>query len=458
MAQFRRYWSALLPIALIVLLTAALAACGDDDDDDTSTPTGGASATGGDSTATDGASATAGGDVSGSVEVLGIWGDEELTNFEAMVAPWEEETGGSVDFTGDRGITAILNTRVEGDSPPDVAIPAEVGLFQQFAAEGLLQPLSECEGLEEMITDEYPQSFVDLGTVDGTLYGFFMKADTKATIFYDPSFFDEKGFEPVTGDSSFDDLIALSDEIRDEGTVPPWSMGQEAGGGSGFPGSDFIQQILLNEAGADTYDGIIDGSIPFTDDAMADAWQKFGQIGTTDGYVSQGGADAIIATAFGDAVFPPFEDPPEAAMNYLGAFAETSITEQFPEAVAETDYDFMTFPGGAATGGANIVYAFNMNDTICSFLKNIAGAEAQQIWVELGGFTSVNENVSLDSYPGPVARKAAEQLLNAPEFRFDLDDAIGGAVQAAVFTGVNAFLQNPDDLDSILQNIEAARE
>jgi alpha-glucoside transport system substrate-binding protein len=74
------------------------------------------------------------------------------------------------------------------------------------------------------------------------------------------------------------------------------------------------------------------------------------------------------------------------------------------------------------------------------------------------GFTSVNSDVSLDSYPDAVARAQAEQLAGAELFRFDLDDAIGGALQLAFFDGVTQYLANPDNLDSILEGIEAARE
>lgn len=435
-----------LPLmALLALLAVAMAfaACGDDDD-------------GGDDGGDDDGD---GADISGeSVDVLGIWGDEELTNWEAMVAPWEADTGASMSFTGDREITTILSTRVEGGSPPDVAIPAEVGLFQQYAASGDLVPLSECDGLEELIKSEYPQAFIDLATVDGTLYGFFMKADTKGTIFYNPTFFGDNGFEPLDASASFDDLIGLSDEILASGTVPPWSMGEEAGGGSGFPGSDFIQQILLNEHGGDVYDAIASGETPYNAPEMKDSWEKYGQIALTDGYTVQGNADTIIATNFNDAVFPPFEDPPEAAMVYMGAFAAGFIEDQFPDAEATVDFDFFSFPGGAVTGGANIAYVFNMTDAVCSFLKYIASAQAQQIWVELGGFTSLNTNVSTDLYPNPVAKKSAEQLLEAPEFRFDHDDLIGGAGQTAIFTGILGYLQNPDDLESILEGVESARQ
>jgi len=392
----------------------------------------------------------------GSVDVLGIWGDEEAVSFEAMVAPWETDTGGTMDFTGTRDITTLLTTRVEGGNPPDVAIPAEVGRFLEFAQEGKLTPLSACDGLEEAVKANYPQGFIDLGTVDGTLYAFFMKADTKGTIWYNPKFFADNGYEPLTADSSWDDLIALSDQILADGT-PPWSIGVESAEASGWPGTDWIQQILLNEAGGDVYDGIIDGSIPFTDSRMKDAWEKFGEVALTDGYTVQGGAVGINATNFVDSSYPPFETPPTAAMVYLGGFASGFIADQFPDAVAGEDFDFFPFPGGAVTGGANIVYAFNADDTTCSFLNHLASAEAQRIWVDRGGFTSVNSQVSLDSYPDPVARAQAEQLATAEVFRFDLDDAIGGALQLAEFAGVTEYLTSPEDLDSILSGIEAAR-
>ncbi len=430
-------------LALIAIAALAFAACDDDDDDDGVTPA-------------DGETPVAV-DISGqSVDVLGIWGDEELVSFEALVAPWAADTGASMNFTGTREITSILTTRVEGGDPPDVATPAEVGLFQDFARNGDLVPLSECSGLEETIRANYPEGFIDLGTVDGTLYGFFMKADTKGTIWYNPGYFADNGYDPLTADASFQDLLDLSDQIVANGKTP-WSHGEFANGGTGFPGTDWIQQILLNEAGGDVYDGVIDGSTPFTDDAVKDAWEKFGDVSLTDGYVVQGGADVINATSFIDATFPPFESPPTAAMYYLGGFASGFITDQFPEAVPAEDFDFFSFPGGAVTGGATVVYAFNSDDATCSFMSHLASAEAQQVWVDRGGFTSVNTQVALDSYPDVVAQAQAEQLTTAETFRFDLDDAIGGDLQAAFFTGVTDYLADPDSLDSILQGIEDAR-
>jgi alpha-glucoside transport system substrate-binding protein len=466
-----------VPLALAVALTFFAVACGDDDDDDDATDTATTTATAEETTPvdetpaeTETATETAteeggeptetatenGGEVDlGSVDVLGIWGDVELEAFEEMVAPFEER-GGEVNFTGTRDITAQLTTRVEGGSPPDVAIPAEIGLMQQFAREGELVPLSACPDVEAIVRENYPQSFIDLGTVDGELYGVFMKADSKGTIFYNPTLFEELGVAPLEAGASWEDLIALSDAILENG-VTPWSMGMEVGAGSGFPGSDWIQQIILNEAGGEVYDGIVDGSIPYNDPAMVDAWQKFGEIALTDGYTVQGSAAAINAENFQTSVYPPFESPPRAAMVYMGAFAGGFIVAQFPDAEPGVDFDFFVFPGGAITGSANVMYAFNSDPTTCEFMEWMASAEAQEIWVQRGGFTSLNSEVSLDSYPDEVLRTAAEQLLEAETFKFDMDDAIGGALQTALLAGVQEYLANPDSLEDILANIEAAR-
>ncbi len=110
------------------------------------------------------------------------------------------------------------------------------------------------------------------------------------------------------------------------------------------------------------------------------------------------------------------------------------------------------------TGGANIAYAFNHNPGTCSFLMHIVSADAQKIWVQRGGFTSVNKQVSFDAYPDPVSRKLADQLTKADVFRFDLDDAIGGATQQAEFQGVTSFLADKGRLDGLLSNIQSSRK
>jgi alpha-glucoside transport system substrate-binding protein len=391
----------------------------------------------------------------GTVEVLGVWGGDELASFEAMVLPWEQETGGDLQFTGTRDLIAILTTRVTAGNPPDVAILPNPGQMIELVKEGKLVALDSFLDMNK-IRGEYAKGWIDLGTVNSKLYGLFMKADSKGTIWYNPKTFAKNGWQTP---KTWDEMIALSDKILASG-LAPWSVAIESGEASGWPATDWIGEILLHESGGEVYDQWVAHQIPWTDSRIKSAWQKFGQIVLTKGYVP-GGATAALATNFVDGSYLPFEDPPQAAMYYLGAFTQGFIAEQFPNLVAGEDYAFFPFTtidpkyAGAVTGGANVVVLFKDNKSTRSFVDYLSTARAQEIWVKRGGFTAVNNQVSLDAYPNPLARLAAEQLTKASVFRFDADDNMPSAVQKAFWEGTLAYLQNPSKLDSILADIEA---
>jgi len=448
-------------LVVTVLLLAALSllglasACGDDDE-------------GGGDGATTAPAEGSPADLTGeTVRALGIWGSEEQADFEAMIQPWKDDTGGQVEFTGSRDINSLLTTQVAGGDPPDVALPASLGIFKDLASQGELTPISECPGLEDKVRAEYSEQVVDLGTVDDKLYGVFMKAGNKGTIWYNVPFFEAQGYEPLAADANFEDLLALTEQIaadKESGkhNTFPWSDAEEAGGGSGFPGSDWIQQIVLGDSGPDVYDQWVAHEIPYNDPQIKDAWEKFGSILLDERFVL-GGADQALATKFSEGSIPLFTDPPQAAMHYLGSFNSGFITDPtlgFPAGLEPgTDFDFFPFPGGGATGDANVMMLFNSDPATCSFAEWMAGADSQEIWVKLGGFTSLNTTVDLASYPTDLDRRIAAQLTDpATVFRFDADDAMPSGVggdNGAVFTGVLDYLSG-GDLDDILQGIEDA--
>jgi alpha-glucoside transport system substrate-binding protein len=398
---------------------------------------------------------------SGSVEVLGEWGGEELASFQAMVAPWQQSTGYNMSFTGTRDLIAILLARVQAGNPPDVAILPNPGLMVELAKGGNLTPLDSFLDMTT-INQDYAQGWVDLGTVDGHLYAIFMKASDKGTVWYDPKTFTANGW---TVPQTWDEMIALSDQIVADAKVPPapWSIAVESGASSGWPATDWMAEILLRKYGGDVYDQLVDHTIAWTDSRVKDMWQMFGTVALTPGYVP-GGATAILATNFQDGTYLPFETPPKAAMDYLGDFTAGFISTQFPDLVPEEDYSFFPFPtiteaySGGVTGGADLVVAFRDTPVVRSFVQYLSTAPAQTIWVKRGGFTSVNNQVSLSDYPDVLTRDAAQQLTGATLFRFGAGDSMPAAVQTAWWAGVLAYLQNPSQLDSILANIESVAQ
>jgi alpha-glucoside transport system substrate-binding protein len=392
----------------------------------------------------------------GTVSLIHQWvSGGEPERFRAVVDLWEERTGGIVEDYGTRDIDEILSLRIAGGNPPDIAILAAPGAMQKFARDGELIAVDTFLDMNR-IRSEYSQAWIDMGTVEGKLYTIPSKASNKSTVWYNPKVFSDYGLDiPET----WEEMIAVSDELVAAG-LSPWSIGMESGGTSGWPGTDWIGQILLSESGPDVYDQWLNHEISWTDSRIKSAWESFGQIALTPDYVA-GGADFILGTNFTTASYFPFESPPRAAMYFLGSFVQGFIEAQFPDLVIEEDYSFFPFPSidkqyeGALTGGADLLVMFNDTEASRSLMEYLAGAEAQETWVHRGGFTSTNKMVSLESYPDPLSAKVAEQLTSANIFRFDADDIWGGDLQAAFFEGITGYLADPSALDRILEDIEA---
>src|SRR5690606_9684213 len=183
---------------------------------------------------------------SGTVSVIGTWGGAEQEAFLQMVAPFEEKTGIKVEYTGTRDINAVLTTGVASGILPDLAGLPGPGQMREFAQRGALVPLDDIIDIDTYKAETSP-GFVELGTVDGQLYGVFIKAAVKGLIWYNPAHYD--GTVPET----WDELTAIADE-QATGDTAAWCVGLEAGPGSGWPATDWIEDFVLRQSGPDVYD------------------------------------------------------------------------------------------------------------------------------------------------------------------------------------------------------------
>jgi alpha-glucoside transport system substrate-binding protein len=393
------------------------------------------------------------------VHIMGVWGGEELTSFRTVMTGWEKRSGGRVEFEGTRDLAAVLRARVMGGYPPDLAILPNPALMREFARAGKLKPLDKIIGLSRM-REDYSRTWIHLGSVEGMLFGLFVKATIKSTIWYNPKEFAANRWEiPKT----WGKLLSLSDHIVAEGKTP-WSIAVESGGASGWPATDWIQEILLHGSGPDLYDRWVNHRIPWTHEALKSAFEKFGKIALTPGYVP-GGLQAILATHFIDGSYLPFLKPPKAYMVFLGGFTQGFIAKQFPSLKPGEDYDFFSFPtihpkyAGATTGAADVIVMFQNTAGSRSFLKYLATPTAWEPWAKRGGFTSPNRSIRPEVYLNPLAAKMANLLVTSPLFRFDADDLMPAEVQKTFWKGAMDYLRHPERLNIILREIEeVARE
>ena len=307
---------------------------------------------------------------------------------------------------------------------------------------------------EDRLSAAYTDDWIELGEVDGTLYGLWARADLKSLVWYRPDVFAEKGYEVPT---TWDEMMSLSDRMAVEGTTP-WCIGIESGAATGWVGTDWIEDIMLRTAGADVYDQWVRHDIPFTAPAVADAFEQFGEIALNPDYVF-GGTVGVIGTPFGDAPQPLFTNPPGCYLHRQTNF----IASFFPEeVVVGEDVDVFLLPPIEPALGTPILVAgtafamLNDRDEVRAVIEYLLTPEPHEIWVGLENYISPHQQVSLDAYADPSTRTQAELLANADTVRFDGSDLMPGAVGTGTFwTGVVDYVGGTD-LDTVLEMIEAS--
>jgi len=388
----------------------------------------------------------------GAVTVLGVWGGKEFESFSAAVAPFTEKTGIGMAFETSKEQNTVLVTRIKAGNPPDLAILPQPGTLADLAKMGALVPIDSFIDMDQL-KKNYSQSWIDLGSYQGKLYGIWIKGALKSLVWYNPKAFAAKGYETP---KTWDEMIALSDKIVADGGVP-WCVGLESGAASGWPGTDWIEDIMLRTAGPEVYDKWVNHEIPWTDPAVKKAFEYFGQIVLNPDYC-WGGPTGVMSTNFGDSPTPLFDNPPGCYMHRQASF----ITSFFPEGVTADDYAVFPFPeinpkwGVPALGAGDVIVMLNDTPQARAFMQYLATPQPAEIWAARGGFLSPNRGVSLDVYPDDITRKQAEVLAGAEVFRFDGSDLMPAAVGAGTFwTGVMDYVGG-EDLDKVLQTIEAS--
>jgi D-xylose ABC transporter substrate-binding protein len=418
-----------------------------------------AAPTGGLRTPEEAALAAAGGQkIGGTVSVLAVWGGSEQDSFLAMIKPFEDATGVKVEYTGTRDLNAVLTTRIQGGNPPDLAGLPGPGQMAQYARAGNLVDLS---AVLDMGTykKEYAQTWLDLGSVDGKLVGIFMKASVKGLIWYDPKVWQENNFQIPT---TWDDMMTLSKQIKDAGNTP-WCVALESGSASGWPGTDWLEDIVLRQSGEQTYNDWWQGKIAWTSPEIKQAWQTWGEIVAASGMV-YGGPNTMLTTNFGAVGNPLFTTPPGCYMVHQASFITSFFEQNNPGVKAVTDYDFFGFPNfkpdqPVSTEMAGDLFGmFNDTPQARALIKYLTSPEAQDIWVKRGGAISPNQAVPSSDYPDELSRKAAERLTGAKIAVFDASDMMPEAMNAAFWKSILDYVQAPDTLDSILQNLDTVQK
>lgn len=371
------------------------------------------------------------------VTVFGPWLGPDQENVEAVLADFAAKSGHDVRYVGSDSFEQQIRVDVEAGSPPNVAVFPQPGLAADLARGGFLTPL--VAGTGDWIRDNYAagQSWVDLGTYSGAdgsdaLYGFFYKIDVKSLVWYSPENFEDAGYE-IPG--SMEDLKALMDQIVADGATP-WCIGLGSGGATGWPATDWVEDMMLRTQSPADYDAWVTNELKFDDPKVIAAIEEFGAFARNDAYVA-GGAGAVASTDFRDSPKGLFSSPPQCYMHRQASF----IPAFFPEGtVVGEDADFFYFPAYASKDlgkpvlGAGTLFAItNDSQGAHDLIAYLQTTDAHEIWMARKGFLTPHKGVDVSVFSDPTLRKMNDILLNATTFRFDGSDLMPGGVGAGSF-------------------------
>jgi alpha-glucoside transport system substrate-binding protein len=355
-------------------------------------------------------------------------------------------------------IAQQLQIRSEGGTLDVVLVPQPGAVVQQAQS-------GNAVSLEDMgfdiadLESTFGEYFISLGEFEGEHYGIPTNINLKSMIWYPKDDFDKAGYTVPT---TWDELIALSDKIKADGGTP-WCVGFESGGDTGWPATDWMEDIMLRTAGPDVYDQWIAHDIPFNDPAVVHAGELFGDVMFTDGYVL-GTAAQTPSIAFAEAPLPMFENPPKCWLHRQASF----INAFFPKGTEPgVDYDWFPFPDIDTPGGplfaGELAVVFSNRPEVVDFLERFMAEDVQCAMGTEPGSSRISPNVSVgpDCYPNPILAAASEVLtagLESGEGRFDAGDQMPPQVGSGSFwTEMMSYMQDgPDSLKTHLDNIEAS--
>jgi alpha-glucoside transport system substrate-binding protein len=358
--------------------------------------------------------------------------DAEADLLQQSWKQWADCTGVKVDYEGNGDFEAQLQVRVQGGNAPDIAFIPQPGLLEKLAKAGSLKPAGD--KTQTLAKQNYSADWLKYATVDGKLYGAPLGSNVKSFVWYSPKMFKDKGWAiPQT----WDELIKLSDTIAATG-IKPWCAGIESGSATGWPATDWIEDVLLRDQGPEVYDQWVAHTIPFNDPKIASAVDKVGSILKNEKYVNGGlgGVKSIATTSFQAGGTPITQG--KCALHRQASF----YANQWPQGtkVAE-DGDVFAFYFPAVDpskkpvlGAGEFTAVFDDRPEVQAFQTYLASADYANSRAKLGNWVSANKGLDIANVANPIDKKSVEILKDSTTvFRFDGSDLMPAQVGAGSF-------------------------
>jgi len=370
-----------------------------------------------------------------------IASDAEAKPHTDSYKPFEECTGATIKYEGSRDFESQLPVRIKAGNAPDIAYIPQPGLLSTLVKDNPGKVFPAGDLASKNVDTYYDPAWKTYGSVDGKFYAVPVGANVKSFVWYSPKAFADKGYKVPT---TWDEMIALSDKIvadNPSGDVKPWCAGIESGTATGWPATDWVEDVMLRVNGTDVYDQWVNHTIPFNDPKVIAALDKVGSILKNPKYVNGGLGDvkSIATTSFTEAGLPVADG--KCYMHRQASFYQANWDEGTTVGEDGDVWAFyfpsMTADSKPVLGGGEFAAAFSDRPEVQAFQAYLASPEWSNAKADAtpnGGWLSANKKLDANKLVKPVD-KLSYQILTDPKatFRFDGSDLMPSAVGAGSF-------------------------
>ncbi|WP_329498486.1 ABC transporter substrate-binding protein [Kitasatospora herbaricolor] len=382
----------------------------------------------------------------------------ESDNLEKSWADFSKCTGIKISYEGSNDFESQLPVRVTGGNAPDFAIIPQPGLLAQMVKTGkVVKPPAGTVANE----DKWSPVWKTYGSVNGTFYAAPMSANMKSLVWYSPKTFKDAGIEvPKT----WADLMAASDKLAKAGGAKPWCGGIGSGTATGWPATDWLEEIVLGSYGGEVYDQWVEHKVKFSDEKITTAMQTLAGWMQNPAWVNGGIGDvkSIATTTFQDAGAPILAG--KCAMLQQASFYEA----QWPKGTkVAADGDVFAFHLPAVNpavpnpveGGGEFLAAFSDRPEVQAVQNYLSSSDWASSRVKTAsGWVSANQGVDKSLYTDPIDQLSASKLTDpTATFRFDASDLMPAAVGSGQeWKSLTAWFAEGQSIQRVTADIDAA--
>ena len=404
----------------------------------------------------DGGGGSAGGNDDGVVDILATTDPLVFDGLKSKIEEMADEAGIKVNVQRVDNINQLILTKIQANDAPDIAVIPQPGVIKQIVDRGKAVEITDDIVPADLLSDMTPGT-LEAGQIDGKQYGMMISMNVKSLVFYNKQAWDKAGYKAP---ESLDDLAALGDQIKSDGGTP-WCFGIESGAATGWPVTDWFEDLIMRYGGADGYNSWVTHETPFDSDLVKQAADFMEKNVLADGDVP-GGRGSISSVAFGDAEDTMWDDKPGCWMLKQGNFIVSAdfIPQDVVDNVDERIGVFGFPPAEAGgenpvLGGGDLATLLQDNADAKAVMKMLANVDIGTTAAPDSSFISPHTGFDTSLYPSDLTRQIADVAYKSDAVLFDGSDAMPGEVGAGTFwKEMTAWISEQEDLDTALKNID----